>query len=99
MKKKAQAMDYLPSQNPMDEGLSFVFPESQDATVIHVELNMEQQWSMTKKDFSLLTTMLDGIVNRINDMSNEVTNHTGIIVKKLEKMMGQRAVQKRGQAV
>jgi hypothetical protein len=63
-----------------------------------IELDMEQQAPMTK-DFSLLSTTLDGIVNRINVLSNEVTNHTVIIVIKLEEMMGQRAVQRRTQAV
>jgi hypothetical protein len=50
---------------------------------------------MTKEDFSLLLPTLDSIANRINALSNEVNNNTGIILKK----MGQRPVQKKDQAV
>jgi hypothetical protein len=81
----------------MDEGLGFVFPESQDATVIDVELEMAKP--MTKEDFSLLSTTLDSIANRINILSNEMGNHTGVILKKLEEMMKQRPVQMKDQAV
>jgi hypothetical protein len=95
--KKAQATDFLPSQNPVDEGLGSVFPESKDATMI--KLNMAQQAPLTKEDFAILSTKLDGIDNRINVLSNEVTNYTGIIVKKLEQMTRQWAVQKRDQAI
>jgi hypothetical protein len=93
--KKSQVKDYLPSQNPMDGGLGFVFPESQDAAVIDLEMELEKP--MTKDDFSLLSTTLDGIVNRINVLSNEMGNHTGIILRKLEEMMAQRP--KKDQAV
>jgi hypothetical protein len=93
--KKAQIQDYLPSQNPLVGGLGFVFPESQDAAVIDLEMEMETP--MTKNDFSLLSTTLDGIVNRINVLSNEMGNPTGIIVRKLEEMMAQRL--KKDQAV
>jgi hypothetical protein len=83
----------------MDEGLGFVFSESQGDSVVELDMELEKQASMTKEDFSLLSTTLDGIVNSINVLSNEVMNRTGIIVKKLEEMMGHRAVQKREQAV
>jgi hypothetical protein len=89
--------DYLLSQNPMDEGLGFVLPESQDAAVIYLEMEMEKL--MIKDDFSLLSTTLDSIANRINVLSNEVSNHTGIILKKMEEMMAQHPVQKKDQAV
>jgi hypothetical protein len=81
----------------MDEGLGFVFPESQDSAVIDLEMEMEKP--MTKDDFSLLSTTLDSIANRINVLSNEVSNHTGIILKKMEEMIAQRPVQKKDQAV
>ena len=93
--KKAQSTDYLASQNPMDQGLGFVFPQSQDATVIDLEMEMEKP--MTKDDFSLLSTTLDSIANRINVLSNEVSNHTGILLKKMEEMM--RQPRKKDQAV
>jgi hypothetical protein len=95
--KKSQVKDYLLSQNPLDEGLGFVFPESQDAAVIDLEMEIEKP--MTKDDFSLLSTTLDSIANRINVLSNEVSNHTGIILRKMEEMMAQRPVQKKDQAV
>jgi hypothetical protein len=94
--KKSQVKDYLPSQNPMDEGLAFMFPESQDAAVIDLEMELEKPMT---KDFSLLSTTLDSIVNRINVLSNEVSNHTGIMLRKMEEMMAQRPVQKKDQAV
>jgi hypothetical protein len=90
---KSQVKDYLPSQNPMDESLGFVFPESQDAAVIDLELELEKP--MTKEDFSLLSTTLDSIANRINVLSNEVSNPTGIILKKMEEMMTQRPSRRR----
>jgi hypothetical protein len=74
-----------------------VFPESQDAAVIDLEMELEKP--MTKEDFSLLSTTLDSNANRINVLSNEVSNHTGIIRKKMEEMMVQRPVQKKDQAV
>jgi hypothetical protein len=64
----------------MDEGLVFVFPESQDTAVIYLEMKVEKH--MTKEEFSLLSTTLESIANRINLLSNEVSNHTGIILKK-----------------
>jgi hypothetical protein len=81
----------------MDEGLGYVFPESQDAKVIDLEMEMETH--MTKEDFSLLLTTLNSIANRINVLSNEVSNHTGVILKKMEEMMAQLPVQKKHQAV
>jgi hypothetical protein len=95
--KKSQVKDYFLSQNPMDEGLGFVFPESQDAAVIDLEMEIEKP--MTKDDFSLLSTTLDSIANRINVLRNEVSNHTGIILKKMEEMMTQRPVQKKDKTV
>jgi hypothetical protein len=95
--EKLQVKDYLPSHNPVDEGLSFVSLESEDAAVI--DLGMELEKPTTKEDFSLLSTTLYSTANRINVLSNEVSNHTGIILKKIEEMMGQRPVQKKVQAV
>jgi hypothetical protein len=81
----------------MGEGLGFVFPECQDAAMIDLEMEMEKP--MTKDDFSLLSTTLDRIANRINVLSNEVSNYIGIILKKMEEMMVQRPVKKKDQAV
>jgi hypothetical protein len=54
---------------------------------------------MTKDDFSLLSTTLDGIANRINVPSNEVSKRTGIILRKMEEMLAHRPVQKKDQAM
>jgi hypothetical protein len=48
---------------------------------------------MTNGDCVYLSTTLDGIVNHINVLSNEVTHHTGILLIKLEEMTRERTVQ------
>jgi hypothetical protein len=63
-----------------------------------IDLGIELEKPMTK-DYSLLSTALDGVANKINVPNNEVNNHTGIILKKLEEMMEQHPVQKKDQAV
>jgi hypothetical protein len=51
--KKSQGKDYLHSQNPMDEGLGFVFPESQDAAVIDLEMELEKTYDQRRFQSSL----------------------------------------------
>jgi hypothetical protein len=65
----------------LDGGLGFVFPESQSAALIDLEMEMEKP--MTKDDLNLLSTTLVGIANRINVLSNEVSNHTGMTQTKM----------------
>ena len=41
---------------------------------------------MNKEDFAIITTTLDGIVNRINVLSDEIGTHTTVLMKKLEEL-------------
>ena len=89
--KKAKTEEFLPSQNPTDPGLGFLFPdipESQDVTGMELGLYNAQNQppAMNKEDFAIITTTLDGIVNRINVLSDEIGTHTTVLMKKLEEL-------------
>ena len=89
--KKAKTEEFLPSQNPTDPGLGFIFPdipESQDVTGMELGLYNAQNQppAMNKEDFAIITTTLDGIVNRINVLSDEIGTHTTVLMKKLEEL-------------
>ena len=103
--KLAQTEDFLPSQNPDDPGLGYYFPnlpESQDAVGLELGLYNPVPATtnppappMTKEDFAILSTTLDGIVNRINVLSNEIGNHTSVLLNKLSELAGETARQQR----
>ncbi|XP_056022021.1 uncharacterized protein LOC130054935 [Ostrea edulis] len=87
-----QTTDFLPSQNPTDQGLGFFFPDSQDATGLELGLYDKPPISnedspMTRADFAIITTTLDGIVNCINVLADEIANHTAVLMKKLEEVV------------
>lgn len=88
----AQTHDFRDTQNPMDPGLGYIFPdlpESQDATGIELGLYDPRQ-PLSKEDFAIITTTLDAIANRINVLHNEIVQHTGLVLKKLEEMGGKK---------
>lgn len=39
---------------------------------------------MAREDFAILTTTMDGIVNAMNVMSDQISNHTDMVVKELK---------------
>ncbi|XP_056006916.1 uncharacterized protein LOC130050704 [Ostrea edulis] len=85
----AQTTDFLPSQNPTDQGLGVFFPDSQDATGLELGLYDNPSISnedspMIRADFAIITNTLDGIVNRINVLADEIANPTAVLMKKLE---------------
>ena len=72
----AQTHDFRDTQNLMDPGLGYIFPnlpESQDATGIELGLYDPRQ-PLSKEDFAIITTTLDAIANRINVLHNRRVN-------------------------
>uniref|UniRef100_K1QZ91 Uncharacterized protein n=1 Tax=Magallana gigas TaxID=29159 RepID=K1QZ91_MAGGI len=45
---------------------------------------------MSKEDFGIITTTHEGILNTLQVMSNEIANHTDIILKKIQEIQGKK---------
>ena len=63
----------------------FTPPQSQDAFGLEMEHYDHRPHSyMDSEDFGILTTTMDGIVTAMNVMSDQINNHTDMVVKELK---------------
>ena len=63
----------------------FTPPQSQDAFGLELGHYDHRPTSyMAREDFAILTTTMDGIVNAMNVMSDQISNHTDMVVKELK---------------
>ena len=63
----------------------FTPPQSQDAFGLEMGHYDHRPHSyMDREDFAILTTMMDGIVMAMNVMSDQISNHTDMVVKELK---------------
>lgn len=82
-------LDFLDSQDFMSSGAGFVYnprhtpPQSQDAAGLDMGL-YDHRSPLRKEDFGIITTTLDGIMNSVNVLADEIRNHTSILLSKLE---------------
>ena len=73
----------------MSSGAGFVYnprhtpPQSQDAAGLDMGL-YDHRSPLRKEDFGIITTTLDGIMNSVNVLADEIRNHTSILLSKLE---------------
>ena len=60
--------------------------QSQDTVALEMAAyDQEDPSYMSKEDFGIITTTQEGILNTMQVMSNEIANHTDVILKKLQK--------------
>ena len=69
-----------PTYNP-----KFTPPQSQDAFGLEMgHYDHRPNSYMDREDFAILTTTMDGIVTAMNIMSDQISNHTDMVVKELK---------------
>lgn len=60
--------------------------QSQDTVALEMAAyDQEDPSYMSKEDFGIITTTQEGILNTMQVMSNEIANHTDVILKKIQK--------------
>ena len=60
-------------------------PQSQDAFGIEMgHYDHRSKGSMDREDFGILTTTMDGIITAMNVMSDQMNNHTTLVVNELK---------------
>lgn len=63
----------------------FTPPQSQDALGLELGHYDHRSTSyMAREDFALLTATMDGIVSAMNVMSDQISNHTDMVLKELK---------------
>ena len=68
-----------PSYNP-----KFSPPQSQDAFGLEMGMYDHRPKCMDREDFGILTTTMDGIITAMNVMSDQMNNHTTLVVNELK---------------
>ena len=69
-----------PSYNP-----KFSPPQSQDAFGLEMGMyDHRPKGNMDREDFGILTTTMDGIITAMNVMSDQMNNHTSMVVNELK---------------
>ena len=69
-----------PTYNP-----KFSPPQSQDAFGIETGMyDNRSRRCMDREDFGILTTTMDGIITAMNCMSDQINNHTTLVVNELK---------------
>ena len=69
-----------PSYNP-----KFSPPQSQDAFGIEMGMyDHRPKGNMDREDFGILTTTMDGIITAMNVMSDQMNNHTTLVINELK---------------
>lgn len=63
---------------------SSLLTQTQDPMALEMAAFHDDSPPMSKEDFGIITTTQEGILNTLQIMSNEIANHTDIILKKMK---------------
>lgn len=63
---------------------SSLLTQTQDPMALEMAAFKDDSPPMSKEDFGIITTTQEGILNTLQIMSNEIANHTDIILKKIK---------------